>query len=397
MGGRRRRVDPLVVDTLMAVLLATATVVYSWQAYRAWYRFDDWRPFDGWAIGLCLLVSLPLALRRRLPWTALLVSCGGLLVYVAAGYQPSVNPWAPLLACYTVIVRRPAWPSAGAAALVAGLWAAVGFAAGMGVLVSLAPAVIGPGVVWVFATGIRRLGERNAQLAELTERLRREQELRARHAVVEERVRIARELHDVVAHHLSALAVQAGLAGYVFDSDPPAARTALASIGGTAREALEEMRGLLRVLRVAPDPAAEDDGPYLPTPGLDRLDDLVERARAAGLDVRVAVTGRPRPLAPGVDLCAFRVVQEALTNAIKHAGPPARVTVALRWAADRLDAEVSDDGAGGGPSAQLPGGGLGLIGMRERVKLYGGSVEAGPRPNGGFAVAFSLPVPAADG
>ncbi|PJN26238.1 sensor histidine kinase [Kitasatospora sp. CB02891] len=395
MGGRRLRVPPAVVDAVLAVVLAAVTVGCSWEAYQAQYRHEDWRPFDGWAVALCLLVTLPLAVRRRWPWTVLLVSAAGLLVFLAAGYQPSVNPWAPLLAGYSVIVRRPTRSAAGAAAVVAGLWLAAGFQARVSVEVSLAQSLIGTGAIRLFATGTRN-AERNAQLAELTERLRREQELRARHAVVEERLRIARELHDVVAHHLSALAVQAGLAGYVFDSDPPAARAALDSIGATGREALEEMRSLLQVLRVAPDAGAEEEGPYLPTPGLDRLDDLVDRARAAGLDVRVAVTGRPRPLAPGVDLCAFRVVQEALTNVIKHAGPAAGVTVALRYAADRLDAEVADDGAGGRPAAQLPGGGLGLIGMRERVKLYGGSVEAGPRPHGGFAVVFSLPVPAAD-
>ncbi|MFD8595166.1 sensor histidine kinase [Kitasatospora sp. NPDC059646] len=395
MGGRRLRVDPAVVDALLAAALATATVVYSWQAYQARYRYENWRPFDAAAVALCLLVTLPLALRRRAPWTALLVSSAGLLVFLGAGYQPSVNPWSSLLAGYSVIVRRPARRAAGAAApVVGGLWLAAGVQAELPAVVSLAQAALGAGGVWVFATGVRNLRERNARLAELTERLRQEQELRARHAVVEERVRIARELHDVVAHHLSALAVQAGLAGYVFDSDPPAAKAALASIGATSREALEEMRSLLRVLRLAPD--ADEDGPYLPAPGLDRLDELVDRSRAAGLDVRVAVSGRPRPLAPGADLCAYRVLQEALTNVLKHAGAAARVDVALRYRADRLDAEVGDDGAGGRPVARLPGGGLGLIGMRERVKLYGGSVDAGPRPHGGFAVVFSLPLPAGD-
>ncbi|KDN82182.1 histidine kinase [Kitasatospora cheerisanensis KCTC 2395] len=344
------------VDTLLAAVLATVTVVYSWEAYQERYRFESWRPFDAAAVALCLLVTLPLALRRRAPWTVLLVSSAGLLVFLAAGYQPSMNPWSSLLAGYSVLVRRPRRPAAGAAALVVGgLWLAAGFAARVGVVVSVAQAALGLGGVWVFATGVRSLGERNARLAELTERLRQEQQLRARHAVVEERVRIARELHDVVAHHLSALAVQAGLAGYVFDSDPAAAKAALASIGATSREALEEMRGLLRVLRVAPD--VEEDGPYLPAPGLDRLDELVDRSRAAGLDVRVAVTGRPRPLAPGADLCAFRVVQEALTNVLKHAGAAARVTVALHYGADRLEAEVGDDGAGGGPGPNCPAGG----------------------------------------
>ncbi|MFF4344197.1 sensor histidine kinase [Kitasatospora sp. NPDC001540] len=388
--GRLLRVDPVVVDAVLAATLAGVTVVYAFQAYGAQYRAQGWRPFDAWAIGLTLLVHLPLVARRRAPWAVFLLSCGGLLVYTAARYQPSVNPWAPLLACYTVIVHRPARANA-AAAVTTGVWMVSGVAADMSPALALTQSAICVGTVWYFATGMRNLSERNAQLAELTERLRQEQALRARHAVVEERVRIARELHDVVAHHLSALAVQAGLADYVFASDPAAARAALTSIGATSRVALEEMRGLLQVLRLAPETSSEEDRLYHSAPGLDRLEELVERTRAAGVAVEVTVRGRARPLPAGADLCAFRLVQEALTNVIKHGGRPVTASVDLEYGADRLTGLVADDGRDGGSG--VPGSGLGLIGMRERVKLYGGSVEAGPRPGGGFEVAFSIPFP----
>ncbi|RAJ44097.1 signal transduction histidine kinase [Kitasatospora sp. SolWspMP-SS2h] len=393
---RQLRADPAVVDGLLAVVLAAVAVAYSLQAYEARYRADGRPAFDGWAIGLSLAANLPLALRRRLPRAVLALSCGALLTYTLAGYQPSVNLWAPLLACYTVVARRPAGEAAAASVLTGGAWVVSGLAAELSPVLAVAQSVLGIGAVWIFGAAFRRLGEHNARLAELTERLRREQELRARHAVVEERVRIARELHDVVAHHLSALSVQAGLAQYVFASDPAAAREALASIGTTSREALEEMRGLLRVLRVAPDGEAEEEGLYHSAPGLDRLDDLVARTRSAGVAVEVAVTGEVRPLPPGADLCAFRVVQEALTNVIKHAGRSAAARVVLEYGADRLTGRVVDDGRGAGAPAgsAVPGSGLGLIGVGERVRLYGGSVHTGPRPQGGFEVVFSIPVPA---
>ncbi|MFI9366268.1 sensor histidine kinase [Kitasatospora sp. NPDC053057] len=394
---RWSRVDPGWVDAALACVLAAVTVVYGLQTYRAQYRAEGWPRFDTAAIALSLVTNLPLAARRRVPRTVLAVSLAGLAAYTAAGFQPSVNLWAPLLACYTVVARRSAREAAVAAAATGAAWVASGSAAHLSVALSLAQSVIGVGVVAMFATAMRRLGERNAQLAEATERLRREQELRARHAVVEERMRIARELHDVVAHHLSALAVQAGLAEFVFASDPGQARAALTAIGETSREALEEMRSLLQVLRVSGDTPYEGPGeappgqePLQAAPGLARLDELCERTRAAGVPVRVEVTGTARPLSPGADLCAFRTVQEALTNVIKHAGRPAAATVGLRWLPDRLEGRITDDGPGSAGS--VPGSGLGLIGVRERVRLYGGSVHTGPRAGGGFEVAFSLPV-----
>ncbi|HJD84304.1 sensor histidine kinase [Kitasatospora aureofaciens] len=392
--GRRLRVDPVQADTALAVVLTVVTIVYGLQSYHARYRAEGWRPFDLAAAGLCVLVALPLAVRRRHPWPVLVLSVTGLLVYTGAGFQPSVNVWPPLLAGYTVIARRPPREAVAAGTLTGGAWIASGLEARLSVELAVAQSVIALGIVGIFATGTRRLAERNAQLAEATDRLRREQELRARHAVVEERVRIARELHDVIAHHLSALAVQAGVAEYVFASDPPAARAALAAIGATSREALEEMRGLLQVLRVSGEVPCDQERLYRAAPGLAQLGELVERTRAAGVPVRVVVAGPTRMLAPGVDLCAFRVVQEALTNVIKHAGRPATATVDLCYRPDRLEGRITDDGPGNGRA--VPGSGLGLIGIRERVRLYGGSVHTGPRPDGGFEVAFTLPVTSTD-
>ncbi|MER6218640.1 histidine kinase [Streptomyces sp. NPDC001674] len=390
VGKGRVRIDPLVIDTLLACVLAVVTVVYAEQAYSARYGDEGWPAFGTVAIALSLAVNLPLAARRRAPWAAFAVSCGAFVVYTAAGFQPSVNTWAPLLACYTVIVRNPAKRAVWAAAVTAAAWAASGLAARLSVELAAAQAVIGVGIVWVFSTRSRRLVQRNVQLAETTAQLRREQELRARHAIVEERLRIARELHDVVAHHLSALAVQAGLADFVFTSDPAAAREAVTSIGTSSRQALEEMRGLLGVLRAGSD-TSDPDRLYQSSPGLERLDDLVERTRAAGLDVSLTVSGRQQRLPSGVDLCAYRIVQEALTNTVKHAGREARVDVSLRFEADRLVGNISDQG-GNTPARALPSSGLGLLGMRERVKLYGGSLRAGPRAEQGFEVVFTIPL-----
>jgi signal transduction histidine kinase len=205
-------------------------------------------------------------------------------------------------------------------------------------------------------------------------------------------MRIARELHDVVAHHMSVVSVQAGLAQFVLESDPATARAALRTVLHTSGEALQEMRRMLSLL----DTGADEDGPagaYDPTPGLDRLDDLVERVCAAGVPVEVTISGERHPLAPGVDLCAYRVLQECLTNVIKHA-PGAPTTVRLRYDPDRLTIQVGN-GAIDVTSGALhtDPGGHGLAGMRERARLYGGALTAGPRPQGGFEVVLVLPTP----
>ena len=215
-------------------------------------------------------------------------------------------------------------------------------------------------------------------------RIIRDRELATREAVVAERAAIARELHDVVAHHMSVMVVQAGAARAVGESDPAAATDALRPIEASGRTGLAEMRRLLGILKAE----GEGDG-RAPQPGLADLGELLDSMRAMGLAVEAVIEGSPRPLPPSVDLSAYRIVQEALTNAIRHAGG-ASARVLVRYDADALELEIADDGPG--PSDDPPvTGGHGLIGMRERVQLFGGEFEAGPRLGGGFLVRARLP------
>jgi signal transduction histidine kinase len=220
----------------------------------------------------------------------------------------------------------------------------------------------------------------------------------ARRAVAEERARIAREMHDIIAHSVSVIVVQASAAEDVFDTRPEAARLALRSIEAAGRDALGELRRLLAAVR--PDP---DGDPTRPRPGLDQVDTLAEPLRVAGLAVAVRREGSVRELAAGVDLTAYRIVREALTNTLRHAGA-ARADVTLRYRADSLEIDITDDGRGGvdlGSDPRAPGGpagragrtgGLGLVGMRERVAMQGGQFDAGPLPAGGFRVRARLPL-----
>lgn len=206
---------------------------------------------------------------------------------------------------------------------------------------------------------------------------------RAVTAIMEERAQIARELHDVVAHSISVMVLQARGGRRVLESDPADARDAFANIERTGEQALDEMRRLLGMLRRG------DEAPALaPQPSLKQLETLVEQVQAAGLPVQLIVEGEPRDLPQGVDLSAFRIVQEALTNALTHAGP-ARARVVLRYLAEELELEVSDDGPGTGDDV---GSGYGLVGMRERVSVYGGELQAGRQPGGGYALRVRLPL-----
>ena len=227
-----------------------------------------------------------------------------------------------------------------------------------------------------------------AELHEAALRAEEEREAEAHRAVAAERRRIAREMHDVVAHSISVMVVQAGGARRILERAPERAEEAAAEIERTGREALLEMRRLLGVLR-----GPEQTGQLAPSPTFDGLEALVERARTAGLPVELAVEGEPRPLAPGVDLAAYRVVQEALTNALQHA-PGATTTVHVLWRADALELEIADRGPGQNPRKPPPATAQGLIGMRERVALYGGELSAGPRRGGGFEVRVRLPLEA---
>jgi signal transduction histidine kinase len=243
-----------------------------------------------------------------------------------------------------------------------------------------------PGVAMVIA---RRVVRERQLLADAmkarAELLERESEARAGAAIAEERARIARELHDLVAHNVSVMVVQAGAERHALADDQGATREVLSSIEDSGRQALAEARRLLGMLRRG----AEAQG-LEPQPGLSQLEALVEQVRRAGLSVTTRVEGERVELPAGLDLCAYRVVQESLTNALKHAGP-AEVEVTLRYAPRALSILVTDDGRGAA-SPNGAGGGHGLVGMRERVALYGGRFDAGPREGQGFQVAVELPL-----
>jgi signal transduction histidine kinase len=304
----------------------------------------------------------------------LLVIAGA--VGTALAYR-SVIPLAPAVAVYSVAAhtsrRRAAVPTA--AAFAAMVFAAI-FSDDLASLVFFAAA-------WVLGDNLRT---RRAYLDELEQkaaRLEREREANIRRAAAEEQARIARELHDVIAHNVSVMTVQAAAARDVFDTDPTGARNALASIESTGRAALTELRRLLAAVR---DGGRPELGPQ---PGLCALDDLLTQVRSAGLDVRLSVEG-PRPELPAaLDLSAYRIVQEALTNTLKHASAR-HAWVDIRYTASDVEVSVRDDGVG--TTAANGGGGRGLVGMRERVDLFDGELEAGPSGDGGYVVSARLPI-----
>ena len=239
---------------------------------------------------------------------------------------------------------------------------------------------------WVLGAVIRSLRERERELADRAAELQREREENARQAVFAERVRIARELHDVVAHHVSVMGVQAGAARRVMERQPDKAAEALSSIEASSRQAVVELHRLLGFLR-----RAGEADELAPQPGLAQLDDLVAQAARGELTVDLSIEGDPRPLSPTLEVSAYRVIQEALTNTRKHSAG-ATATVRVCYGPSTLEVEVLDDGAGRRRRPPGSDGGHGLIGMRERATLHGGHLRAGPRPEGGFAVHATFPL-----
>ncbi|TDC81500.1 histidine kinase [Actinomadura sp. 7K507] len=239
--------------------------------------------------------------------------------------------------------------------------------------------------VWLLGLHMRTRRAYLRSVEERAERLELERDNEIKIAMAAERASIARELHDVVAHNVSVIVVQADGASYAIDTDVVRARQALDTISSTGRLALAEMRRLLGVLR-----EHDDAGAFAPQPGVGELDDLVEHVRASGLGVAFEMDGTPAAMSKGRELTVYRIVQEALTNTLKHAGPHVAVSVRLRYAEDALEIRVVDDGRGA--AAPDDGRGHGLAGMRERVAVYGGEVRAAPRPGGGFEVLARLPV-----
>jgi len=336
---------------------------------------------------LALGCTLPLAWRVRYPIATVVVitAAGGLLVAVAAPHQAPFEVFiGSVLASYSISAHT----AGGRRWLGLGLMFGVGLpfmvaadSNGMASGNALAPIAWLTGA-WAVGAIIRGRRLRTAELELLTAELAQQRDLQAQAAVAVERGRIARELHDVVAHNVSMMVVQAGAADRVLEGDQPDVRRALAAIAGTGRETVDEMRLLLGVVR-----SDEGDG-LSPQPGLADLDQLVSNVRSAGLHVDLRVEGERSPLSPGVDLSAYRIVQEALTNVLKHT-ETARVEVTVHYANDAVQVEVCDDGRPREPTA---GGGNGLIGMRERVAMLGGEFRAGARRDGGFAVFARLPI-----
>jgi signal transduction histidine kinase len=390
----RRRIPPLVVDALLALGLLllglTSRVEISDSEAASVFSRDP----DAVNTILIVLMSVPLALRRMYPVTVLAVTVAAFAVDRVLDYPNTLAGAGIVLAIHAIGSELPLDRSTKiGGSLVVGITAFTVLGAvtlesvGIGSviqtsLMAAAPLYLG-----------REVHQRRRRFEELTlraERAEREREEQARQAVAEERARIARELHDVVAHQMAVMTVQAEGARRLARDADPRIRDALDTIRSAGHEALTEMRRMVGLLRTVDEP----ERPLDPQPGLDRLDELVEQMREAGLDVDVAIDGDLRELPPGVALNAYRIVQESLTNTLKHGGRGASATISITYTDEGIRISVTDDGLGAATALERPAeSGHGLIGMRERVALLDGEFDAGPRPGGGYAVTARIPVP----
>jgi signal transduction histidine kinase len=371
--------DSLLVDAVLAVGLAAFSVVGTYFASQQ--QQPGRRPFDAGAAVLVVIAALSLVARRRNPLAVVAIVFTATLVYFVIGYKDGPI-WFPLIISYFTAATQ-------GHRLAAGIIAVAGFVLfpWMDFLVRDGPA---PSLISLLALAawllvlfgaaeiLRIRRERVAEAA------RMEQEETLRRAG-EERLRIARELHDALGHHLSLISIQSGVALHLNEALPEQARTSLSAIKEASKEALTELRSVLHILRQEGEAA-----PRFPGSTLARLDDLVEQAAKAGLNVRTETEGEVRPLPFGIEAAAFRIVQEALTNVTRHAGR-ATATVRVVYGERELTVVVDDDGNAAATSGTA-GSGTGIVGMRERVSTLGGELEAGPRPEGGFRVRARIPV-----
>jgi signal transduction histidine kinase len=348
---------------------------------------DDpaYRDADALAVVLALACAIPLAWRRRRPIPALVTSAAAITILAVLEYPVDPLPIVALFLTYAAAAYEPLRRAqVGLAAVVVAL---------LVILLSGAPE-FGPAgfalnlalftATWLGGLAMRsRAAAAAARLAEAEERAEAHRQQAAR-SLAEERLRIAQELHDVVAHSMSVIAVQAGMGVHVIEQQPAEAKHALEAISKTSRATLHEMRRLLGVLR-----GEDGERPHVPAPGLGDLPALVDQVRSTGLPVELTVDGQPEEIPVGVDLSAYRVVQEGLTNVIKHAGR-ANAVVHVRYEPGTVVVEVSDDGRGAAADRH-ENGGHGLVGMRERVAVWGGTLDAGPAPGGGYRVLAHLP------
>jgi signal transduction histidine kinase len=364
------RIDPIKLDVLLAAALAIGSELEVW--------FGTVTGRERFVVAIAgPLMAATVAIRRRYPAVA---GIAAVLIaeVVAIGWKPP-NTVSFGIAWLCSMYALTVWTSTrffviGATVLVLPTFVAIAIRGEPKGGVSFTVVTL---FVMVLVRRVVGDRERRAEIAE------RERDLVAREAVVEERARIARELHDVIAHHVSMIVLQAGAERRVLEGSNASTREVLETVERTGRSALTEMRRLLGMLR------ADTNEPLTPQPRLTDLPTLVGQLRAAGLPVDLCVEGDPRELPVGIELSAYRIVQEALTNALKHAGN-ATASVNIRYGSDSLELEIADDGAEG--STPVASGGHGLLGMRERVALYGGRLDAGRRPGGGFAVRVLLPI-----
>ena len=397
VGALRRRTA--LADALLAAVLALAFLVMPHLLPAGGPHGEAWDlTVTRGDVVLTLVSALALSQLHRLPLTTLVVTAAATFVAIVGGWSVNLAQLATAIALYGFALRRPREHAVVAAAVTSVV---------LGVTSVLGATIGGQHwgrqnvILWLWtaaALGMAVQGRR-ATIAALQDRARRAEETREETAlrrVAEDRVRIARELHDAIAHHVAVISVQAGVAEHVVAHDPAAAREALHHVRGSAKAVLAELQSVLGVLR-----QDEADLPTAPTPDLSHLDELVASFRSIGMPVTVETSGPSVRLAPAADLAAFRLVQEALTNVQKHAtGARARVVLAVEG--NRLALTVAnerppardDDEAGWQhrEDAAATGSGLGLVGMRERVAAAGGELQTGPTTDGGFRVAASLPV-----
>ena len=393
---------PLAGDGLLALTLLLVTAG-AWQINTT-TAVPGFAPMDRWSVLWLIAGSVPVLVRRyRLWWSVALT----IAILIASVFDPIIAVsvgFSSLVVLYTIAAHQPIRP---ALALTAVLWVSLTATSFFPSDFDFTNTQLVIGLLYSYimlsiAFGIgRAVHNRRRNLVELHERARLAEENQvalATQAVADERRRIARELHDVVAHHISVMGVMATGARRMLTKDPAKADEALATIETTGRSTLREMRRLLDVLRSNEENDDTDDD-LTPQPGLDAVHALIGQVRDAGLAVNLVINGEPYGTDPGIALTVFRIVQECLTNTLKHAGP-ARAGVRITYGETGLELEISDNGTG--PKSLHTGSsrvGHGLVGMRERVALYGGTLRTGPRPGGGFRVHAVIPIdsPAAVG
>ena len=380
---RPRALDPLPISIFLALVFTAAGLVelLTRGPVPVGHRADD-----GILIALTVASALSLALLWLSPLGSLSACLALLCIQSIAGYEfTQASVWAVVVASFAT-VAFDGWRRAVAAGFLVAAGMVIVLLTTMGVSwesalstwVSLSVAWIIAIVIRVYRGSIER-AERRAALFSA------DREARAREAVAEERVRLARELHDSVGHALNVVVLHAGAAQRILETKPELAREALGSIETAGRQALGDIERMLGILR-APEEGAGLDA----APGLSQVEALCASVREAGLPVQLVVEGPPRALPASLDLTAYRIVQEALTNTLKHAGK-AHASVTLRYGEQALEIEALDDGRGG-PAGGFGSGGHGLAGMRERIDIFGGELQAGPRPEGGFAIRARLPL-----